>query len=249
MSVLDREALEQSPLADLHAIASELSLDGYRRLRKQQLIDAILVSQGEAEAAGPEADDGEAVEAVEAADEREDEEPAEPAEPAEAPEAESDDEEEERPARRRRGRRGGRGRAAARSDGDAEGESDGNGDSDAHAGDGAAAGKAEAEPEEREAEPADEVIEGEVDLLPNGVSHSIDLTVGSSDPSLNRSCGNAAGRSSKRAPSATSDAGRPLIASIRTSEANRSERRGARRGPEILSPDTSSQRLTWAAEM
>ena len=42
MSVLDREALEQSPLADLHAIASELSLDGYRRLRKPDLIGAII---------------------------------------------------------------------------------------------------------------------------------------------------------------------------------------------------------------
>ena len=34
MSVLDRSALEASPLADLHAIASELSIDGYRRLRR-----------------------------------------------------------------------------------------------------------------------------------------------------------------------------------------------------------------------
>ena len=42
MSVLDRTALEDSPLADLHAIASELGLDGYRRLRKAALIDAIL---------------------------------------------------------------------------------------------------------------------------------------------------------------------------------------------------------------
>ena len=42
MSVLDRAALEDSPLADLHAIASELSIDGYRRLRKPELIDAIL---------------------------------------------------------------------------------------------------------------------------------------------------------------------------------------------------------------
>ena len=40
MSVLDRAALEQSPLADLHAIASELGIDGYRRLRKADLIDA-----------------------------------------------------------------------------------------------------------------------------------------------------------------------------------------------------------------
>ncbi len=45
MSVLDRAALEDSPLADLHAIASELSIDGYRRLRREQLIDAILEHQ------------------------------------------------------------------------------------------------------------------------------------------------------------------------------------------------------------
>ena len=46
MAILDRDSLEQSPLADLHAIASELSIDGYRRLRKAGLIDAILESQG-----------------------------------------------------------------------------------------------------------------------------------------------------------------------------------------------------------
>ena len=45
MSVLDRSALEASPLADLHAIASELSIDGYRRLRRAELIDAILDKQ------------------------------------------------------------------------------------------------------------------------------------------------------------------------------------------------------------
>ncbi len=42
MSVLDREALEASPLADLHLIASEVGLDGFRRLRKAELIAAIL---------------------------------------------------------------------------------------------------------------------------------------------------------------------------------------------------------------
>ena len=46
MSVLDRKELEQSPLADLHAIASELGVEGYRRLRKEDLIGAILESQG-----------------------------------------------------------------------------------------------------------------------------------------------------------------------------------------------------------
>src|SRR6201992_125199 len=45
MSVVDRSALEASPLADLHAIASELSIDGYRRLRRAELIDAILDRQ------------------------------------------------------------------------------------------------------------------------------------------------------------------------------------------------------------
>jgi transcription termination factor Rho len=51
MSVLDRSDLEASPLADLHVIASELGLDGFRRLRKAQLIDAIVERQG-GEAAG-----------------------------------------------------------------------------------------------------------------------------------------------------------------------------------------------------
>ena len=37
MSVLHRDALEASPLADLHAIASELGIDGFRRLRKAEL--------------------------------------------------------------------------------------------------------------------------------------------------------------------------------------------------------------------
>ena len=42
MSVLDRSELEASPLADLHAIANQVGLDGFRRLRKAELIDAIL---------------------------------------------------------------------------------------------------------------------------------------------------------------------------------------------------------------
>ncbi len=46
MSVLTRSDLESSPLADLHAIASELGLDGYRRLRKADLVAAILEHQG-----------------------------------------------------------------------------------------------------------------------------------------------------------------------------------------------------------
>src|SRR5436305_4645877 len=52
MPILDRASLEQSPLADLHAIASELSIDGYRRLRKEELVDAILARQGDEAAEG-----------------------------------------------------------------------------------------------------------------------------------------------------------------------------------------------------
>src|SRR5918995_792714 len=51
MPVLQRRDLEQSPLADLHAIASELGLEGFRTKRKDDLIGAILAAQGgEAEA-------------------------------------------------------------------------------------------------------------------------------------------------------------------------------------------------------
>ena len=46
MPVLTREALESSPLADLHALAAELKLDGFRRLRKADLVDALLERQG-----------------------------------------------------------------------------------------------------------------------------------------------------------------------------------------------------------
>src|SRR3954452_18186177 len=46
MSVLSRSALESSPLADLHAIASELGIDGFRRLRKADLVDRIVEHQG-----------------------------------------------------------------------------------------------------------------------------------------------------------------------------------------------------------
>jgi transcription termination factor Rho len=91
MTVLHRDALEASPLADLHAIASELGIDGYRRLRKDDLVDRILEHQGdEGTADAAVADEEERSVAEEVVDEA--------AEEAEA-----------RP-RRRRGTRGGRGR-------------------------------------------------------------------------------------------------------------------------------------------
>jgi transcription termination factor Rho len=95
-SVLDRSELEQSPLADLHLLANELGVDGFRRLRRDELIDAILARQSGA--AEPEAD-------AEAEAETETE--------AEADvEAVSDEDAEDK--RPRRGRRGGRGRGRGR---------------------------------------------------------------------------------------------------------------------------------------
>ena len=153
MSILDRDALAASPLADLHALASELSIDGYRRLRKAELIDAILTRQG--------------------GEPKSEEQPAEPEAAGE----------EDRPAsRRRRGRRGGRSRSA-------RDESDEDGAAEA-----AAAPEDEVEVEvegpggpapegieelEEEVERAvrggrggadreEEIVEGEVELLPNG---------------------------------------------------------------------------------
>ena len=64
MSVLERSELEASPLADLHAIADQLGIDGFRRLRKPELIDAILgepggdSAQAGAEEPPPDEDDG-----------------------------------------------------------------------------------------------------------------------------------------------------------------------------------------------
>jgi len=95
MSVLDRATLEDSTLSDLHAIATELGIDGYRRLRKGDLIDALLTHQG--------ADLGERAEDDVDADGDEDE----------AGSASS---------RRRRGRRGGRGRGTTARGGDAAAE-------------------------------------------------------------------------------------------------------------------------------
>src|SRR5258706_15950596 len=65
MPVLSRDALEASPLADLHATASELGVDGFRRLRKADLINTIVVPQG-GEAVEPEADTDADTDAAEA---------------------------------------------------------------------------------------------------------------------------------------------------------------------------------------
>jgi transcription termination factor Rho len=54
MTVLQRKELESSPLADLHAIASELGMEGFRSKRKDDLIGAILDAQGGEEPAASE---------------------------------------------------------------------------------------------------------------------------------------------------------------------------------------------------
>jgi transcription termination factor Rho len=149
MSVLDRAALEASPLADLHAIASELSIDGYRRLRRPELIDAILERQ-------------------------------------------SGEEEGETPAtRRRRGRRGGRAKSAVAEDAAAADAEEAAPPEEAAPAEEAAPGEeatpaeaavlaeevvlaeedapGEEKPEpEPDATPEDELVEGIVELLPNG---------------------------------------------------------------------------------
>jgi transcription termination factor Rho len=60
MAVLERSELEASPLSDLHAIANEVGLDGFRRLRKAELINAILGEPVEATGKSDSDSDGEA---------------------------------------------------------------------------------------------------------------------------------------------------------------------------------------------
>ena len=74
MSVLQRKELEESPLADLHAIASELGIERFRALRQADLVSAIVDAQGgegeppEPEAEPPADDDGAAEEEAAAPD-------------------------------------------------------------------------------------------------------------------------------------------------------------------------------------
>jgi transcription termination factor Rho len=109
-SVLDPSALAESPLADLHLLANELGVDGYRRLRKADLIDAIVARQAGEDYVAPakDADTGD-----------------------DAPEADADadkGDDDDTPAPARRGRRGGRGRARGARD-----EDDGDDDAPAKA--------------------------------------------------------------------------------------------------------------------
>jgi transcription termination factor Rho len=139
MAVLTRSALESSPLADLHEIASELGIDGFRRLRKAELVETILgrqdpdglaAAEAEEAAAAAAGDDGAEVVAARAA-----------AKAAAEAEAETEDEDDEETPRRTR--RGGRGRGRRIRDSDPG--------------------------EEESRETAGEgIVEGVVDLLGNG---------------------------------------------------------------------------------
>ena len=159
MSIISPADLEASPLADLHALASALGIDGYRRLRKEDLVDAILERQGasvparrsrraaaDAEPDAQDAGDGDA--------------PARPArsgrsrravaEPQDAGPAEDGDAQERPPRSGRSRRRGGRGRGR----------------------DGEGAAEAEVRSDVRADAPREDAIEriaeGVVELLPNG---------------------------------------------------------------------------------
>jgi transcription termination factor Rho len=110
MAVLDRSSLEESPLADLHVIARELGLDGYRRLRKADLISAILERQGgDAGTAAPEATAEAEEKPKRARRSRRKKDPEveteEEAAEAVAEEGTTDEDAEDRPARRSRSRR------------------------------------------------------------------------------------------------------------------------------------------------
>jgi transcription termination factor Rho len=145
-AVLDRSALEQSPLADLHVIANELGVDGFRRLRKADLIDRILAGQP-------------------VGDEIADESAAEEATAEAIAVADAADEEGDGAPRSRRGRRGGRGRARARSE---EGAADEEGTTDEDADEPKARGRDGARESGRDKDGKDKVVEGVIELLANG---------------------------------------------------------------------------------
>lgn len=142
MAILDRAELERSPLADLHMIASELGVEGYRTLRRDELIDALLEQGGGGGGASPGNGSGD---------------DAEPARRS-------------RSRGRSRGGRGrsGRGRGDGAEDAEAAGEAEEDSDADdsgpepvgedAHAG----------EPQADDDESRDDQRSGVLDVLPNG---------------------------------------------------------------------------------
>jgi transcription termination factor Rho len=166
-SVLDRSELEASPLADLHAIADQLGLDGFRRLRKADLIDRILGEQPDGDAEGSqddELDDAEEKPSTRSRSRRggrsrrsrgasdADDEAAVDVDADAAGEDEAEEEQKEEPRERRpRSRRGGAGRGASRRE---PAKKD--------------AGGKDAESEDSEEREGGELAEGVVEVLGNG---------------------------------------------------------------------------------
>jgi transcription termination factor Rho len=122
MPVLERAELEASPLADLHAIADQVGLEGFRRLRKADLIDAILGDGSSSSSSGKEDGDEERPKArrrraprarrgKEADAESETEDDETPAQAADESE-DDDDDADAKPKSRSRGSRGGRSRGS-----------------------------------------------------------------------------------------------------------------------------------------
>ncbi|HUA73785.1 MAG TPA: Rho termination factor N-terminal domain-containing protein [Solirubrobacteraceae bacterium] len=157
-AVLERSELEASPLADLHAIADQLGLDSFRRLRKADLIDRILGEQSE------DADDDGATSEEESSGgarkrsrrggrsrrsrgsaDAEADGDSDSQEAAEEPEASTDDRDADEESPRKRSRRGGRSR---RSSAESNGKADDAG--------------------EGESRDGGEVAEGIVEVLGNG---------------------------------------------------------------------------------
>jgi transcription termination factor Rho len=141
MPVLDRKELEESPLSDLHAIASELGIEGYRRLRREDLIDTLAGDGGSSKPKPkPRTRSSRAKKTEEA-----------PAAAAESADEDKDDDEQPRPRSRSRSRSRSRGGASRSAD--------------------EAPKKAERdrEPDEDDEDDGDtEPREGVLDILPNG---------------------------------------------------------------------------------
>ncbi len=142
MTVLQQSELEKSPLADLHAIASELGVEGFRGLRRDDLVAAIVRAQGGEPAAGGSDD--------EAGD----------SDRRHGDDGDNGDDQPRRPARRR-SRRGGRSRGGAK---DSEAAAD-TGDADA----GDRAVRCRRLRRRRDRDDSDrEQVSGVLDVLPNG---------------------------------------------------------------------------------
>ena len=137
-AVLDRGELEASSLADLHAIADQLGLDGFRRLRKAELIDRIVGEES----------DGASQPEREASDR----------EPSDRDASDDDGVSERSPRTRRRGGRSRRGGSSARAGGEDQ-------DAKPAARD---RGRGDAEDADRAADESESLVEGVVEVLGNG---------------------------------------------------------------------------------